>query len=118
VRALDLQTFPFFFFICFPLSIYVWSVLLLRGGFAASVVDMPWEFRLAARMTDTKPNGTFAPMAAAGPLVVLGIINSPVLIAFVGPYGPIGFVAGVAYIVVHLMWLLRIRRAIRRTIQP
>ena len=114
MRVLDLQTFLFLFLVCFPLSVYLWSVLLVGGGFVRSIPEMPWEFRLAARITGAKRSEGFAAMAVAGPLVLLAIINSPVLFAIAGPYGLIGFLAAVSYVAVQLLWLARIRRAIRR----
>jgi hypothetical protein len=116
LSILDLQAFLLFFLFCLPVSaIYVWPAALVDGGFVRSVGEMPWEFRLAVRMTGVKKSEGFAPMAVAGPLLLLAIINLlPVLLAVVGLYGPISFVAAVAYVVAHLCWLARIRRAIRR----
>jgi hypothetical protein len=110
----ELQAFPFFFLVCFPLSLYVWPVVLVSSGFVRSVPEMPWEFRLAARMTGSERSESHAPFAEAGPLVLLAIINIPVPLILAGPYGPISSVAAVAYVVVHLLWLARIRRAVQR----
>ena len=114
MRVLDLQTIPFLFLMCFPLSVYVWSVLLIEGGFVRVVPEMPWEFRLAARMTSAKRREGLAAMSVAGPLIPLAIINCPVPFFLVGLYGAVGSIAAAAYVVVHLLWLARIRRAIRR----
>jgi hypothetical protein len=113
---MDLQAFLLFFLFCLPVSvIYIWPAALVDGGFVRSVGEMPWEFRLAVRMTGVKKSAGFAPMAVAGPLLLLALVNLPVPLALIGLFGPISFVAAVAYVVAHLCWLARIRRAIRRT---
>jgi hypothetical protein len=110
----------YLFLFCLPVSVGLWSVLLVGGGFVNSVAAMPWEFRLAARVTGArKQDGRSVALLGRldgvwGPLFLLVFVNLSVPLILVGPYGSISSFAAAGYLVIQLSWLARIRRAIRR----
>jgi hypothetical protein len=104
----------YLFFFCFPISVCLWSVSMVAGGYVDSVPPMPWEFRLAVRVTGARRAEGFAPMAVPGPLLLLGFANLPLPFFLVGSYGLIGSISAAAYVMAQLLWLMRIRRANRR----
>ena len=111
---MELGTVAFLFLVCLPASVCLWTVAMVAGGYVTRVASMPWEFRLAVRATGAKRSEGFAPMDVPGPPLLLAFSNLAVPLILVGPYGPVSSVAAVAYVLVHLLWLVRIRRAVRR----
>lgn len=111
---MEAQTVAFLFLVCLPVSVCLWSGAMVAGGYVASVPTMPWEFRLAVKATGAKRAESLAPMAVPGPLLLLAFFNLPVPLILVGPYGPISSAVAIAYVLVQLLWLARIRRAVRR----
>jgi len=114
VKALDLQTIPLLFLFCLPLSVWLWSMVLVASGFVRNIPDMPWELRVAARVVGSDSGGGPSGLAVPVDLFCLAIVNSPVVFAFIGPYGPISEVAAATYVAVQVCSLVRVRRAVRR----
>ncbi|MGA3056767.1 MAG: hypothetical protein ABSE70_01825 [Candidatus Limnocylindrales bacterium] len=111
---MELRAVGYLFLFCFPVSVYLWSGLMVAGGYVGSDAAMPWEFQLALRMRGVKRAEGFAPMTVPGLGLLLVFFNLPLPFFLVGPFGPATSVAVVAYVVVQLLWLARIRRAVRR----
>jgi hypothetical protein len=98
--------------------VWLWSLVLVYSGIVRKVSTMPWELRLAVRVQGDD-EGKRAPWTSV--LVLLGclaLINVQVPLILVGPYGPISSGAAITFVVAQLLWLARIRRAVRRTEQP
>jgi hypothetical protein len=109
-----LQIFGYLFLVLLPLSIWLWSMVLVGSGFVRSIPEMPWEFRLAARVTGPGRGDASSPLAVPVTLCCLALVNLSAPLILVGPFGPLSSVGAVAYLVAQLLWLARIRRAVRR----
>jgi hypothetical protein len=114
VGSTDLQPLAFIFLFFFPVSCFVWSIMLIAAGRVRSLPDMPWEFRLAARVVGADKTESYSPLTAPVDGFFLALVNVVPLGLLVHPYGPISWVGAVVYVVVHVLWLVRIRRALRR----
>ena len=112
---MELGTAAWFFLVAFPSSVYVWSAAVVGGGLIQSDRALPWEVRLSARMAGVKRDESdFAPMVVLGPALVVAFFNLSVPLALVGPYSPAAKAVVLAYVGVHLLWLRRVRRAIKQ----
>ncbi len=100
--------------ICFPVSVWLWCVILLGAGKVHDLNAMPWEFRAAARIAGMQKAVASSDVNVFGVAVLLAFVNLPLFALLVGPYGLIGPVALAVYAAAMAGWLIRIRRALAR----
>jgi hypothetical protein len=108
----DFQVIGILFLICLPVSALGWAIALIGGGVVRDVHAMPMEFRLAARITGPLATGKVFQTVATG-IGIWTFANLEVPLILIGPYGLISSGGAIVYVVVQLLWLERVRRAVR-----
>jgi hypothetical protein len=115
MTSIDLQVSALLFLLCFPASVVLWSVVLTGSGFVRNVAAMPRDFRLGLRFVDADKTGIVSPMTVPTGLFCLVVSNGTIPFLLKGQYGATSAALAIAYVVLQLLWLERIRRAAERS---
>ena len=110
------QVVVFLFACAMPASLVAWTVVLTSAGWLRDPADQPRSFRfLAALFPASKPQPT---PNWVGILVGVGFLAFfnyvPLTGIVIWPFGWLGRVVIVVYLVAQVLWLMRVRQAIIR----
>ena len=99
-----------------PLSLIAWTVVVTSVGWLRDPADQPRLFRLvAAQFPASEPQPTPNWIGVIMGVGFLGFFSyAPVVVFVIWPNGWFGRFVIVAYLLVQVFWLLRVRQAIIR----